>query len=91
MPTLPGGHGRGLVGVVPLVAYLLPVGPQYRFWLAAGMTLLTLFAVGAARSLVAELRWFRSGLEMLVVGATAAYGIGALLSSLTGMQVTGVG
>ena len=54
---------------------------------AVVLTLLTLFLVGAARTLVTDVRWWRGGLEMLVVGAIAAavaYIIGAWVAGLTG-------
>ena len=72
-------------GLVPLVAYLLPLPDDARFPAAIVLTLATLFAVGASRAAVTRLNWVRSGLEMLVVGAVAAgvaYGIGALASSV---------
>lgn len=77
-----------VAGIVPLVAYLLPLPDSNRFPAAVVLTLVTLFAVGALRSLVTKLGWVRSGAEMLVVGATAAtvaYAIGALASWLTGV------
>jgi vacuolar iron transporter family protein len=73
-------------GVVPLVAYLLPLPSHGRFAAAIALIGVALFAVGAARSLVTGLSAFRSGLEMLLVGsiaAVAAYLIGALASSVT--------
>jgi len=73
-------------GIVPLVAYLVPVEDDARFPAAIALTLATLFTVGASRSLVTRLGWIRSGLEMLAVGALAAvvaYAIGALASELT--------
>lgn len=73
-----------LIGVVPLLAYLLPVPAEWRFTTAGALTLATLFVVGALRALAAEqIIWFRGGLEMLTVGALAAgvaYGVGALVS-----------
>jgi VIT1/CCC1 family predicted Fe2+/Mn2+ transporter len=74
-------------GIVPLVAYLVPLADEARFAAAIVLTLATLFAVGASRALITRLGWIRSGLEMLAVGALAAavaYGIGALASALTG-------
>lgn len=71
-----------VAGSVPLAAYLLPAAGQ-RFVIATVLTLATLFVVGAARTLVIRKGWFRSGLEMLVVGAVAAavaYALGALLA-----------
>jgi len=73
-----------LAGAVPLLSFLTGVAVEHRFLLASALTLLTLFAVGAARSTVAGGRWIVNGLEMLAVGATAAavaYGVGRLLGS----------
>ena len=73
-----------LAGAVPLLSFLTGVPVEHRFLLASALTLLTLFAVGAARSTVAGGRWIVNGLEMLAVGATAAavaYGVGRLLGS----------
>jgi vacuolar iron transporter family protein len=75
----------GIAGAVPLLAYVLPTARADQFSVATVLTLLTLFLVGASRSLVTPTRWFRSGLEMLIVGASAAaasYGIGWLLARL---------
>jgi VIT1/CCC1 family predicted Fe2+/Mn2+ transporter len=57
-----------------------------RFGWSIVLTLAALFGVGAARSLVTLDRWWRAGLEMLVVGAlvaAAAYGAGASIAVLT--------
>ena len=82
-----------LAGTVPIIAYIMPLPAASRFPLAIALTLVTLFSVGAARTLVIERRWWRSGLEMLVIGATAAavaYGIGALLAVVTGGALNGI-
>lgn len=74
-------------GVVPLLAYLLPTAQVDRFVIAAVLTLLTLFAVGASRSFITRQHPVRSGLEMFLVGGAAAvvaYGMGALISRLSG-------
>jgi VIT1/CCC1 family predicted Fe2+/Mn2+ transporter len=74
-------------GIVPLVAYLVPLADEARFPAAIVLTLATLFVVGASRALITRLGWVRSGLEMLAVGALAAavaYAIGAFASALTG-------
>ena len=58
-------------GAIPLVPYVaMPM--HLRFRVAVLATLITLFAVGALRSTVTNLRWWRAGLEMLGVGALAA-------------------
>lgn len=61
----------------------MAASPELR--LRVAMTLVTLFVVGALRALVTTLRWWRAGLEMLLVGAVAAavsYGVGAAVSGL---------
>lgn len=67
-----------IVGAVPLVSYLFPVG--HAFLLSAIFTGVTLFAVGSSRSLVVDQRWVKCGLEMFAIGSLAAgvaYGVGA--------------
>jgi vacuolar iron transporter family protein len=85
-------HGTATVvgflaaGIIPLIAYVVPLPEDARFPVAVVLTLSTLFAVGASRAIVTNLRWMRSGLEMLCVGALAAavaYAIGALASAVT--------
>jgi VIT1/CCC1 family predicted Fe2+/Mn2+ transporter len=74
-----------VVGAVPLMAYLVPVGGLDRFRIAIGITLLTLFLAGSARSTITGGRWWREGLEMLTIGALAsgvAYVIGRLLAGI---------
>ncbi len=76
-----------VAGVVPLAAYLIPEWRGNRFPLAVALTLLTLFGVGASRTFVTRRPWWKSGLEMLLVGGAAAavaYGIGALLAGIIG-------
>lgn len=76
-----------VAGSVPLLAYILPAPAERRFALATVLTLLTLFVVGAARTLVTRGRWWRDGLEMLAIGALAAavaWGVGRFLAVATG-------
>jgi vacuolar iron transporter family protein len=78
-----------VAGVVPLAAYLLPVPGEARFPLTSLLALATLFGVGAARAFVTRRRWWRDGLEMLLVGflaAAVAYGVGDLLGRITGVR-----
>ena len=58
-----------VAGTVPLVAYLLPLSAEWSFPTAVALTVTTLFAVGALRSLATKVGWLRSGAEMLAVGA----------------------
>lgn len=74
-------------GSVPLIPYMLPVVLIDRFSLSLALTLLALFAVGASRALIANVRWWQGGLEMLALGAivaAVAYGSGALVAGIVG-------
>lgn len=78
-----------VAGLVPLLAYLVPALGEARFPVAVVLTLATLFAVGALRTLLTRAGWLRSGGEMLVIGAAAAavaYGMGAGVAAVTGVQ-----
>ena len=84
-------HGAATVagflaaGVIPLIAYLVPLDDGSRFALAIGLTGLALFGVGASRSLVTGRGFLRSGGEMLLVGSLAAvvaYAIGSFTAGL---------
>jgi vacuolar iron transporter family protein len=71
-------------GVVPLVAYLLPVDDALQFPASVALAGAALFAVGAARTFVTRRGFIRSGAEMLLVGtlaAAVAFGIGALAAA----------
>ena len=72
-------------GTIPLVSYVLTLR-EAAFGFAVLLTLVTLFLVGAARSLVIDAPWYRTGIEMLLVGSLAscvAYVVGDLVSRLT--------
>jgi VIT1/CCC1 family predicted Fe2+/Mn2+ transporter len=78
-----------LAGSLPLLVYLLgllvPVNPTVSFPVSLALSAAALFSLGAAKVFVTERNWFRSGLEMLVVGglaASVAYLIGNLLQGL---------
>ncbi|MEX2102575.1 MAG: VIT1/CCC1 transporter family protein [Gaiellaceae bacterium] len=78
--------GFVVAGIIPLAAYLLPLPHGSRYGVALGLTLSSLFLVGASRSLVRDRPFLRSGVEMLLIGSVAAgiaYGIGALAADLT--------
>ncbi len=76
-----------LAGVLPLVPYTIPDLPADRFGSSVALTLLALFAVGASRSLIANVRWWIGGAEMLALGgvvAAIAYASGAAVAALVG-------
>lgn len=94
-PTLQEASKNGLAtfsgflvaGVVPLLAYLLPFPEGSQFAWACGLSAITLFAIGAGRSLFSDRGWLMAGLEMLAIGALAgsvAYGVGLLGRAITG-------
>ncbi len=72
-------------GAVPLLPYLFSGIWSHRFAVSAGLSLLVLFVVGAARSRVGTGSWWGNGLEMLLLGVIvggAAYFAGAVVSGL---------
>ncbi len=72
-------------GAVPLVPYVFAGWRTDGFLWSTVLTLATLFTVGALRAAVTVDRWWRAGLEMLVLGAVvaaAAYGAGAGVAAL---------
>jgi VIT1/CCC1 family predicted Fe2+/Mn2+ transporter len=74
-----------VAGALPLLPYVLPGLPGDRFRWAIAVTLLALFVVGALRSLIANVRWWWGGLEMLTLGgvvALVAYASGAIVARL---------
>ena len=74
-----------LAGAVPLLPYTIPLLSVERFTSSIALTLLALFAVGASRALIANVRWWKAGLEMLGLGAVVAalaYGSGAIVAAV---------
>lgn len=74
-------------GAIPLVPYVLPLPPPARLPWSIGMTFASLFLLGAARALITRDRWWRTGLETLLLGlvvAIAAYGAGRLVADALG-------
>ncbi len=72
-----------LCGVVPLVPFV--VGISNAFWIASAATGFVFAAVGMAKSRWSPLPWWRSSLETVAVGGTAAavaYVLGAWLRGL---------
>jgi VIT1/CCC1 family predicted Fe2+/Mn2+ transporter len=80
-----------VVGFMPLMVFVWDalVGAHYRvahqFAWSMFMTAITFFAVGAVKSKFIALRWWLSGLEVLVMGGTAA-----LIAYLVGVFLKGV-
>ncbi len=77
------------VGSVSLIVFLFEwltrTSVSHAFLISAAMTGAAFFTVGAMKGKFVEQKWYLSGLETLLVGASAsalAYGVGALLKSL---------
>jgi VIT1/CCC1 family predicted Fe2+/Mn2+ transporter len=78
-----------VAGTVPLMVYFLglfvTIPGQIAFVASIVLSALALFLLGAGKVKLTGLSWWKSGLEMLLVGglaAVVAYGVGALLSGL---------
>lgn len=69
-------------GMVPLLPFIFGVPDAFR--LSVGMTLATFFAIGALKSRWSLAPWWRSGIETLAIGGTAAaiaYLVGTLFDA----------
>jgi vacuolar iron transporter family protein len=74
-----------IAGTIPLVPYMLRVWPADRFASSLALTTGAMFTIGALRALIASVRWWKAGLEMLglgVVVATLAYVCGAIVATV---------
>jgi len=78
-----------IAGFLPLLAFVVAIiFPNIfsnTFFISAIITGVAMFSVGAMRSWVTGMKWYRSGIEMLFVGsiaASAAYLVGFLLKGL---------
>lgn len=73
-----------IAGSIPLLPYILGIEGDI-FLQAIVATTITLFVVGSLRARITGMNWFRAGMEMLAIGALAAfvaYIIGKLLGNL---------
>jgi len=79
------------MGSIPLLVFVLglfmAISFRTEFRLSIAMTAIALFCLGALKVRITALNWFRSGMEMLLVGGVAAavaYMVGFLLRGLGG-------
>lgn len=75
-----------VAGSLPLFPYLIP-GIHQPFMISLIIGACALFTVGALRTLITTVSWVRGGLEMLIIGGTAAgaaYIIGAFIEGVVG-------
>ena len=76
-----------VAGALPLMPYMIPMLPIDRFVLSIAFTFLAMFVVGATRALIANVRWWKAGLEMSglgVVVAALAYASGGVAAAFLG-------
>ena len=74
-----------IAGIVPLAPYMVSSLPIDRFRSSIALTLLAMFGVGASRALIANVRWWKAGFEMLGLGAVVAalaYASGAMVAAI---------
>jgi VIT1/CCC1 family predicted Fe2+/Mn2+ transporter len=91
--TYPWKHGAATLvafvaaGAVPLVPYVLPIAESRSLVWSTVLAMSALFGVGLARAAVTRDRWWRTGVEQLLLGgvvALAAYGAGAIVAAMAG-------
>lgn len=74
-----------IAGFVPLTPYLFGLFSPHPFALSIFLGSVTMFTVGALRTLVSTVSWIRGGIEMLLIGSGAAivaYVVGSLIEGL---------
>ncbi len=77
------GASFGLAALVPILPFAFPISSLEALIASITGTVATLFGVGAVKTIFSRKNWVRSGLEMMVIGASAAaitYMIGTLFS-----------
>jgi len=79
------GVSFGLAALVPILPFVFPVSSWEALTVSIVATVAALFGVGAIKTIFSRKNWVRSGLEMMIIGASAAaitYMIGTLFSIL---------
>ncbi|MFB0523712.1 MAG: VIT1/CCC1 transporter family protein [Candidatus Bathyarchaeia archaeon] len=79
------GVSFGLAALVPILPFAFPISSWKALTVSIVATVATLFGVGAIKTIFSRKNWVRSGLEMMIIGASAAaitYMIGTLFSIL---------
>ena len=77
------GVSFGLAAVVPILPFAFSIGPINALIVSIIAAVTALFGVGAMKTIFSRKNWIRSGLEMTIIGASAAaitYVIGTLFS-----------
>jgi len=77
-----------IAGSVPLLSFMFEFMSQHMFLYSCIATAIVLFVVGSIRCIITHSSWWKSGLEMLLVGGIAAcvsYGVGYIVSTVAGI------
>jgi VIT1/CCC1 family predicted Fe2+/Mn2+ transporter len=73
-----------VAGAIPMLPFLLPIVTGSRAAWSTAMTFAAMFLLGAVRAVITAERWWRSGIETLLLGAVvalAAYGAGLVVAA----------
>jgi VIT1/CCC1 family predicted Fe2+/Mn2+ transporter len=79
------GASFGLAALVPILPFAFPISSWEALIVSIIGTMVTLFGVGAMKTIFSRKNWIWSGLEMMIIGASAAaitYMIGTLFAAL---------
>jgi len=79
------GVSFGLAAIVPILPFAFPISTWEALIASVTGTVLTLFGVGAMKTIFSRKNWVWSGLEMMIIGVSAAaitYFIGTIFSLL---------
>ncbi len=79
-----------VAGFLPLIPYVFGVAAESQFFVSIAATGISLFTVGALRTLITGTKWFYSGLQMLSVGGAAAliaYFVGSAVKTFFGITI----
>ena len=77
------GVSFGLAALVPILPFAFSISPTNALIASIIGAVTALFGVGAMKTIFSRKNWVRSGLEMMIIGASAAaitYMIGTLFS-----------
>lgn len=66
------GLSFAISALVPIIPFALDIEPLIGLGISVVITLAALFGVGAMKTIFSRKNWIRSGLEMMVIGASAA-------------------
>ncbi|MDD5110079.1 MAG: VIT1/CCC1 transporter family protein [Patescibacteria group bacterium] len=78
------------IGIIPILPYFVGLNGTRALWSSALLTAGSLFAVGASRSAITVQKWYWGGVQMLLVGGSAAavaYLVGFVMERFVGATI----